>query len=175
MDKQEINALLKATYEKFVKAVEALSEDEFEYAPNGKWTAGQHTEHLVKSVKPVAQGLGMPKFLIRQKFGKANRPSREFDALVNRYREKLDLGPVFNKTYAPGAVPFKKREKMLESLNDSVEKLVAKTSKWTEEQLDEYVFPHPLLGKLTIREMLYFTTYHADHHRRLIKLYLKGV
>jgi hypothetical protein len=29
--------------------------------------------------------------------------------------------------------------------------------------------PHPLLGKLTLREMLYFTAYHADHHRHSIE------
>lgn len=175
MNKDEINTLLKENYSKFVESVNALSADEFDYAPEGKWAAGQHAEHLLKSVKPVAQGLGMPKFLIKQKFGKANRPSRDYSALVDRYREKLGQGPVSNKTYAPGEVPFKKREKMLSALSESLEKLVSKTSKWSEEQLDEYIFPHPLLGKITIREMLYFTAYHADHHRRLIKLYLKGV
>jgi hypothetical protein len=36
--------------------------------------------------------------------------------------------------------------------------------KFSEAQLDEYVLPHPILGKLTIREMLYFTIYHATHH-----------
>lgn len=175
MEKSEINSLLKSNYQEFFQEVSGLSVDEFEYAPEGKWTAGQHAEHLLKSVKAVSQGLGTPKFLIKQKFGKANRPSKDYDGLVARYREKLSQGPVFSKTYAPGEVPDKKRQKMLTTLNESVDKLISKTSKWDEAQLDEYIFPHPLLGKVTVREMLYFTAYHADHHRRLIKLYLKGV
>jgi hypothetical protein len=24
--------------------------------------------------------------------------------------------------------------------------------------------PHPLLGKITAREMIYFTVYHSEHH-----------
>ena len=175
MEKQELNSKLIENYRQFVAEANELSKDEFEYAPEGKWAAGQHAEHLLKSVKAVAKGLGTPKFLIKNKFGKANRPSRTYQALVDRYREKLNMGPVSNKTYAPGEVPFSKKDKMLGALDKQVEGLVAKTSKWNEAQLDEFIFPHPLLGKVTIREMLYFTSYHAEHHRRLIKLYLKGV
>ncbi len=175
MEKSELNTLLKSQYQDFFQEVSGLSVDEFEYAPEGKWTAGQHAEHLLKSVKAVATGLGTPKFIIKNKFGKANRPSRDYDGVVTRYREKLSAGPVHNKTYAPGEVPFSKRDKMLGALNESVDKLISKTKKWDEAQLDEYIFPHPLLGKVTVREMLYFTAYHADHHKRLIKLYLKGV
>jgi hypothetical protein len=33
--------------------------------------------------------------------------------------------------------------------------------------LDEYLLPHPLIGKLTIREILYFTIYHNLRHASL--------
>jgi hypothetical protein len=35
---------------------------------------------------------------------------------------------------------------------------------WNEEDLDTIRLPHPLLGKITAREMIYFTLYHAKHH-----------
>lgn len=35
------------------------------------------------------------------------------------------------------------------------------------DELDKYILPHPLLGKLTIREMMYFTIYHVEHHKKL--------
>jgi hypothetical protein len=41
--------------------------------------------------------------------------------------------------------------------------------KYSEASLDELILPHPLLGKLTLREMLYFTIYHAGHHHHLIE------
>ena len=37
---------------------------------------------------------------------------------------------------------------------------------FSEKQLDTFILPHPLLGKLTLREMLYFTIYHAEHHKK---------
>jgi hypothetical protein len=33
--------------------------------------------------------------------------------------------------------------------------------------------PHPLLGKLTLREMIYFTIYHVQHHHKLVQNQLK--
>jgi hypothetical protein len=41
--------------------------------------------------------------------------------------------------------------------------------KWKDDQLDHYIAPHPLLGKLTLRELCYFTIYHAGHHLNIIK------
>jgi hypothetical protein len=35
---------------------------------------------------------------------------------------------------------------------------------WSERDLDRILLPHPLLGKLTTREMLFFTLYHDRHH-----------
>ena len=40
--------------------------------------------------------------------------------------------------------------------------------KLDEEDLDNYILPHPLIGKTTIREMLYFTIYHVQHHHKAI-------
>jgi hypothetical protein len=45
---------------------------------------------------------------------------------------------------------------------------------WREEDLDRYRLPHPLLGKLTVREMLLFTVYHNYHHPRSLAARLSG-
>jgi len=49
------------------------------------------------------------------------------------------------------------------------DKLCRKTMKHSEAALDKYILPHPLLGKLTLREMLYFTAYHVAHHKQLVE------
>ena len=41
--------------------------------------------------------------------------------------------------------------------------------KWKDAQLDQYIAPHPLLGKITVRELCYFTIYHTQHHLNIIK------
>jgi len=53
------------------------------------------------------------------------------------------------------------------------QKLIAKISNWKDEDLDHFLLPHPLLGKITLREMLYFTDFHILHHNDLMhKIYL---
>jgi len=40
---------------------------------------------------------------------------------------------------------------------------------YTELELDSITIPHPLLGKLTIREMFYVMSYHPLHHKMQIQ------
>ena len=175
MKKEEIIQQLESVYNQYAQYVQELTPDEFEFAPEGKWSAGQQTEHLIKSTRPLLKGLGYPKFLIKSKFGKANRPSRSYEELVARYKEKIDQGGQASGPYIPGKVPSGDQSKLASELTQIIHKMGVKIGKWSEEQLDEYVLPHPLLGKVTTREMLYFTIHHAAHHQLLIKLYLKGV
>ncbi len=52
--------------------------------------------------------------------------------------------------------------------NQSSDDLLAAMDRWRDSDLDRLRLPHPLLGKLTVREMLYFTLYHNAHHARRI-------
>ncbi|MBK7609450.1 MAG: hypothetical protein IPI18_20745 [Saprospiraceae bacterium] len=36
---------------------------------------------------------------------------------------------------------------------------------FSEAEIDRYLIPHPLVGKITMREMFYFTVFHAGHHQ----------
>jgi hypothetical protein len=49
-------------------------------------------------------------------------------------------------------------------LADAVEELARRIGTWSETDLDRYRLPHPLLGRLTVREMLFFTVQHLAHH-----------
>ena len=46
--------------------------------------------------------------------------------------------------------------------------LAASAGRWSEKALDRYQLPHPLLGNMTTRELLFFTVYHNAHHARRI-------
>jgi hypothetical protein len=35
---------------------------------------------------------------------------------------------------------------------------------WREKDLETLWMPHPILGKITAREMIHFVIYHAEHH-----------
>jgi DinB superfamily len=166
--------ILQQNHQDFINYVGSLSEQEYEFAPLNKWTAGQQTEHIIKSVVPVANALAMPLEMLETTFGKANRPSASYDQLIAKYKTKLSEGGVAPSTFIPENQAFANREQLVQKLEKAVSNLCEKTANYSDEDLDSYVLPHPLLGKLTLREMLYFTAYHVQHHQTLIGKYLNS-
>lgn len=176
MNKVEIKSRLEESYSAFLNYIDSLSKDDFDYAPQGKWSAAQQAEHLIKSTSPLVKAFSYPKFMIRYKFGKANRSSRSYEELVERYLNLLsETHYQVSSAYQPNASTHHQQKKLKETQLELIDKINHKLNKWSEDELDQYIFPHPLLGKLTGRELLYFTIYHAHHHHQLIKSYLKGV
>ena len=166
MNKQEIVAKLLENHQKFADFAANLSEPDFMFAPDGKWTAGQQLKHIARSVSPLAKALALPKFVPHLLFGKTDHESIDFETLVNNYRQKLADGGKATGKYVPPEIGFEERLELKNTLLARVEELTGRIDKFSENQLDEYVLPHPLLGNLTIREMLYFTIYHVEHHHR---------
>ena len=168
MNREEIIAKLKDHHTTFIRTVESLNEDEFNFAKEGKWNAGQTLDHLSRAVGALDKALMLPKFLFAGLFGKSNRPSKSYEALVMKYREKLAAGGKAHGRYLPKKISFTGRQKAFSALQKSIERICNRLGNYSEMQLDEYILPHPLLGKITMREMMYFTCYHAEHHRQII-------
>lgn len=167
MRRQEIQPLLSEKYGTFLNYLRNMPDVQAYMSAPGKWSPAQQAEHLVKSVKPVTLAFGLPKFMLSMLFGKANRPSRTFDELVARYQARLAAGGRASKPFVPGAPDNLPR--VYARLEKTVHRLGHRIGRFSETELDTLLLPHPLMGKLTLREMLYFTAYHADHHRRLIE------
>ncbi len=168
MTKEEIIQQMSAAHAEFVAAVRQLSPEDFEFTPEGKWSAAQQTEHLLTSTKALKPAFKIPKFILKQRFGVANRPSRSYDEVVQRYTDKLAAGGRATGAFIPDAVSADKRDSLLTGIAETVEKLNKGLAKWSEEHIDEYILPHPLLGKITVREMMYFTIHHVQHHQNII-------
>lgn len=169
MNKEIIKSNLQESYSSFISYLSKLTNEEFLSSKNDKWTAGQQLEHIYLSVKPVRQILNLPLFIPKLVWGTANRGSKSYEGLVKKYLLKLENGGRATRRFIPKIVSIEKGKKLLVVLKNEVDKLVSKLGKLTEEELDKYIIPHPLLGKLTIREMLYFTIYHVEHHENLTK------
>jgi hypothetical protein len=169
MTKPEIIQLLQQKHKAFIAYIQTLNAEEFLYAPADKWTAAQQLDHIHKSVKPLTQAMGYPKFVPRFLFGKANRSSKSYDELVNRYNEKLLLGGRASGRFVPPVIAASQKEGLIKLILTSVNKMCTRIEKFSENELDNLILPHPLLGKITIREMLYFTAYHVEQHENFIK------
>jgi len=171
MKKNEIAEKLKANYSNIVDLVDNLDKKEFLNHPKGKWSAGQQTEHLIKSIRPLNLALLLPNFVLKFVLGKAKRPSRTYDELVKKYQSKLHLGKAAPNRYKPKAVSYAEKTALLNTLDKQVKTLTERLATYSEEELDKLILPHPLIGKITLREMMYFTIYHAEHHEKLIRCY----
>ncbi|MCW3463338.1 DinB family protein [Chitinophaga nivalis] len=168
LNQHEIQSLLITSFDNFIDFVNTLPDNRFTASPYGKWSAGQQLEHLTKSARPVSGALGFPKITLRY-FGVSQRPSRSYDTLVEHYLQLLTAGGKSTKAYLPGVVYTAQRPALVQGFLAQKDKLSEKMMEWSENDLDKYRLPHPLLGKLTIREMLYFTAYHNQHHLERLK------
>jgi hypothetical protein len=169
MNKSEINQHLLESYGQFIAYINSLSENDFVYAASAKWSAGQQLDHIIKSVSPVSTALAIPTLLLKTLFGKANRSSRTYPELAERYQQKLAEGGKAPGRFVPPAISFDQRERLTKQLDKTVHALCKRYHGFSEHDLDHFILPHPLLGKLTLREMLYFTIYHVGHHEKNIQ------
>jgi hypothetical protein len=165
MNKHELKRLLLLQHGNYLKSIQSLNDSQLLIASPGKWNAVQLLDHIVKSVSPVSLALSLPAFLLRLIFGTANRKSRSYEELVARYHDKLKAGGRASGRFVP---PPKTDsvEKLSANLTKVVQMLTRRIDRFSETQLDQLLLPHPLLGKLTLREMLYFTIYHVQHHQK---------
>jgi len=168
MTKPEIIQQIQYHHQHFIDKIHDLPADAFLLSRNNKWTAGQQLDHICRSMKPVAMAFGLPGIALRLLFGKANRPSRSYEALVEKYNGKLSAGGRASGRFIPKDIAFDERDGLEKQLQHTVSKLVHRLGRFSEKDLDTYILPHPLLGKLTFREMLYFSIYHVQHHDKLM-------
>jgi hypothetical protein len=136
------------------------------------WSPADTVRHLTKSTRPVVKALGMPRMLLRLLFGKARRPSRDYEGLRADYVGALAKGADAGR-FAPSprteADPEAWRDAILSQYAGVNRELRSAIAGWPESKLDTCQLPHPLLGKLTVREMLFFTLYHQRHHIAVIQ------
>ena len=167
MQKQALKNKLIENHQLFIEYIHSISNEKFEQSNNDKWTPGQQLEHILLSVKPVRQILTAPKFILSLVWGKANRESKTYEELIAKYNNKLQQGGRATARFVPKPVRLDQKTTIAVSLINEIKWLNQKLDKFTEVELDRFILPHPLLGKLTIREMMYFTIYHVLHHKKM--------
>jgi hypothetical protein len=170
--KGEILAQLRELHQASIAFWDAFSTDDF-FAPVGTgWSPAGNVRHLNKAIQPLVRALGLPTILPRVLFGKAKGPSRSYANLRDTYLATLNNGAGAG-SFAPEAIHStgnadEQRAQLMATREALASKLASTIGGWNEDGLDYYQLPHPLLGKLTVREMLFFTVYHNYHHVRSV-------
>ena len=176
LSKQEIIQQLKSVSGELTGFCFSINKELFFQQPVAKWSVAQNIQHLIVSTNTTRLAFTLPKFAIRIYAGRPNRPSRTFDELVAKYTLKLSQGGKASGRYIPKLIlPENDPEKMLNTFLNTMNRLDGCIQKkWADPQLDQFIAPHPLLGKITFRELCYFTIYHTLHHLNIIKERIKG-
>ncbi|MBK8621409.1 MAG: DinB family protein [Saprospiraceae bacterium] len=169
MDIPILQEKLTKQHDSFLSTLSGISEEAATLSKNNKWSPVQHLKHIYESVKIVRQLFGVPSFFLKMVWGLTNRKTRTYDELVNKYLVGLQSGGRASGRFLPGNISYSDGKKYTKLLHKEVEKLCRNLNKYPEKDLDLYILPHPLLGKLTLREMIYFTIYHVQHHENAVK------
>ena len=167
MNRTEITTILQQNHTLFIDFIASLEEDALQKAIPGKWNAAEQMEHVYLCLRPIVLAFRLPKFMPKLLFGKANRDSKSYEALVQAYQKKLQQGGKAPAIYIPKtSATLRATQKRIQQVKALVKTLIHQIDKHSESELDQMILPHPLLGKLTLREMACFTAYHVAHHHK---------
>ena len=166
MNKPEIIIAADNIFNQFSATCNSINETVFFIRPQNKWSAAENMQHLIISTNTTTLGFSLPAFLVRWVGGTPNRASRSYDELKDKYYKKLSEGGRASGRFVPKPIEIKYgKQKLMDNWHKATAKfLKALTKNRTEKYLDNYLVRHPLLGRITLRELCYFTVFHTQHH-----------
>jgi hypothetical protein len=156
----------------------SLDPTEF-FAPIGDaWSPAENVRHLVQSNRPVTQGLRAPKLALVLRFGFSWSGSRTYDGVVGVYKAALSDGLTASGRYLPkpsdAEATVAARDELVAKNRAAIDGIVKGLDNWGEASLDRVCVRHPAMGKMTVREILFFTIYHNAHHAESVARKLKA-
>lgn len=170
MKKDEIISASRIAFTGLSEYLNSLPDDVFYNHLPQKWSPAQHLYHLTISTRSATAAYALPKWIVRWIGGKPGIPL-DYNTLVERYREILRQGGKASGRYLPkeiapesGKIKWQIKWKQATRIYlDALEK------RWKDPELDEYAVRHPLLGKISLRELCFFTLYHTNHHWEIVR------
>ncbi len=136
---------------------------------NDRWSVAQNVEHINIALLRVGNYLLLPKNKIESNFGLSERNSISNDDLIQNYLKALANGVKATAAFIPELNIDTNIEDLVDQGKHLLRVFISNLENWSEEDLERYNCPHPVLGNTTVREILYFTIYHVQHHNEIIK------
>ena len=168
MNKIELSKRLIQEHQSFIDFISSLSNEDLIQSQDNKWNPAQQLEHVYLCLRPVKLALSLPNIIPAILFGKSKKGSRTYESLVEAYQLKLKNGGKSPSMYKPKK-SLRDVGKLKIALMHLVNDISNKLSQFQENDLDSFLLPHPLLGKLTARELIFFALYHVGHHQKQIE------
>lgn len=166
MTKSEIITAAENAFAQLTQTCNGLGEVAFFNRPGEKWSVAENVQHLIISTNTSSLAWKLPLFLVKIIGGTPNRNSRTYDELKEKYYKKLREGGRASSRFIPKPAEIKKgKQKLIDNWNKATATFIKTlTTNRSEKDLDSYLVKHPLLGRITLRELGYFTIFHTEHH-----------
>lgn len=165
MEKDLIINKLKGTHLEFLDYVTSLSKEDQCYS-NGKWTASQQLHHIYLSIVPLIKVINRD--FLKNLF-KSEKSSKSYSEIVQISSAKFRAHVKSPESVIPKDPDSLNLPDLIQSFEQCLAEITSNLLLITDAELDQHLIAHPVLGKLTIREMLYFTIYHAEHHHQSVR------
>ena len=166
MTKTEIITTAENMFNQFSATCSNINETLLFKRPLNKWSVAENMQHLIISTNTTTLAYSLPKFLVRWVGGTPKRASRTYDEVKEKYYKKLSEGGQASGRFVPKPIEIKYgKQKLIANWHKATTNFINTLFvNRTEEDLDNYLARHPLLGRLTLRELCYFTIFHTEHH-----------
>lgn len=171
MNKTEIITASENMFTQFSQYCSTVDDSLMFKRPGDKWSVAENIRHLIISTNTSALAWKLPKFIVKMIGGTPNRVSRSYEELKAKYYKKLSEGGRASSRFVPKPIEIKYgKQKLMDNWNTATSKFIAALkNNRTEKDLDDYLVKHPLLGRITLRELCYFTIFHTEHHLNSIQ------
>ena len=165
--KSDILAALESNARTIVEYFSSLAERRFFDGDPDHWSPAHHLTHLTQasiSVERVLRPGASPLHPTpRSRTYAEVRDAAAAAVAATPKATLLDLGRVV--AIAPGTT----QEQVVRAFESVSAKFRKAAEAWSEEAIDRHALRHPLVGQMTVREMLYFFVVHERHHLKLVR------
>ena len=154
----------------------ALPVNVFFARPEQGWSAAENVKHLIRVGMAVNLGLQTPRALLSV-FGAGRQPSRKLAEVRSVYLARLSSGATAGRLYQPLSEAVVSDEAPAEARRQALLKKWLKVGgsfcgaiqAWSDADLDRFRLPHPIMGRVPLREMCLFNLLHAIHHVGIVQ------
>jgi nitrate/nitrite-specific signal transduction histidine kinase len=137
------------------------------------WSVAHHLQHITNATNRVAQGLANPGVLPKRE---PATPTRDFATLHQTYLDTLKDTPGETLRQFGSRVTLEEHQdldayktQLISSFAHAISNFNAALETFDEANLETLGMPHPLLGLISTREMVFFTVFHNAHHQNGIQ------
>lgn len=143
------------------------SEECFAHQP-GVWSAAENLLHLQQLSRVFSLAFSVPRSTLGMLFGKPKQQSNDYATIAIRYQAAIAGGfeaPAYSVPAKPqGPFNQQRQQALVEQWQKINQHMIESLFHWDDAALDQYQIPHPALGKLTVRELLFFMHCHTQLH-----------